>query len=152
MFLASLPLQIFLRERLAKSAKSMTAMDTKRNILVVDDNPDIITIVRNILEGRGYAVQSAVNGREVFTRLGEGRPDVIILDIMMPGMDGLEVLSKLREDPETATIPVILLTAKSQYEDILEGYRLGTDYYITKPFTSTQIINGINLVLSNGVV
>lgn len=125
-------------------------MDTKRTILVVDDNPDIISILRNILEGRGYAIQSASNGGDVFVRLEEQRPDVIILDIMMPGMDGLQVLSRIRGNPETAAIPVILLTAKSQYEDILEGYKMGTDYYITKPFTSTQIINGINLVLGNG--
>jgi DNA-binding response OmpR family regulator len=77
-------------------------------------------------------------------------PDLIILDIMMPEMDGLEVLSRLKAMSETAKIPVILLTAKVQYEDVLGGYKLGADYYITKPFTSTQLVNGINLLLGEG--
>jgi len=78
------------------------------------------------------------------------KPDLIILDIMMPEMDGLEVLSRLKAVSDTATIPVILLTAKVQYEDVLGGYKLGADYYITKPFTSTQLVNGINLLLGEG--
>jgi len=122
-------------------------MDNKRTIMVVDDNPDIVTIVKTILEVKGYGVQSAFSGQEVFTLLSEQKPDLIILDIMMPQMDGLEVLTRLKEDSGTATIPVILLTAKVQYEDVLGGYKMGADYYITKPFTSTQLINGINLLL-----
>jgi len=115
--------------------------------MVVDDNPDIVTIVKTILEVKGYGVQSAFSGQEVFNLLSEQKPDLIILDIMMPQMDGLEVLTRLKEDSGTATIPVILLTAKVQYEDVLGGYKMGADYYITKPFTSTQLINGINLLL-----
>ncbi len=69
---------------------------------------------------------------------------------MMPQMDGLEVLTRLKGEPSTATIPVILLTAKVQYEDVLGGYKMGADYYITKPFTSTQLLNGINLLLGDG--
>ena len=122
---------------------------SKKSILVVDDNPDIVTIVKTILEGKGFGVQSAINGSEAFSQLGEQKPDLIILDVMMPQMDGLEVLRKLRETPDYLSIPVILLTAKVQYEDVLKGYKLGADYYITKPFTSSQLINGINFMLSN---
>lgn len=122
-------------------------MDEKKTIMVVDDNPDIVTIVKTILEGRGYMVQCAYSGLEVFNLLDEQKPDLIVLDIMLPQMDGLEVLTKLKGVSETASIPVILLTAKVQYEDVLGGYKLGADYYITKPFTSTQLINGINLLL-----
>ena len=126
-------------------------MDTKKTIMVVDDNPDIITIVRTILEGKGYNVMSAYSGPELLTRLlEEQKPDLIVLDIMMPQMDGLEVLTRLKGAPDTASIPVILLTAKVQYEDVLGGYKLGADYYITKPFTSTQLLNGINLLLGEG--
>lgn len=125
-------------------------MDNKKTIMVVDDNPDIVTIVKTILEGKGYGVQSAYSGQEVFNLLEEQKPDLIILDIMMPQMDGLEVLTRLKGDTGTATIPVILLTAKVQYEDVLGGYKMGADYYITKPFTSTQLINGINLLLGEG--
>ncbi len=118
--------------------------------MVVDDNPDIITIVRTILEGKGYNVLSAYSGEELFTQLERQKPDLIVLDIMMPQMDGLEVLTKLKGAPDTSSIPVILLTAKVQYEDVLGGYKLGADYYITKPFTSTQLVNGINLLLGEG--
>jgi len=126
------------------------SMDTKKTIMVVDDNPDIITIVKTILEGRGYTVFSACSGPELLNMLPNQKPDLIILDIMMPEMDGLEVLTRLKGKTETATIPVILLTAKVQYEDVLGGYKLGADYYITKPFTSTQLVNGINLLLGEG--
>jgi two-component system alkaline phosphatase synthesis response regulator PhoP len=122
-------------------------MDTQRTIMVVDDNPDIITIVKTILEGKGYNVLSASSGQELLSLLDNQKPDLIILDIMMPEMDGLEVLGRLKGVTETASIPVILLTAKVQYEDVLGGYKLGADYYITKPFTSTQLVNGINLLL-----
>jgi len=120
--------------------------------MVVDDNPDIITIVRTILEGKGYNVMSAYSGAELLSTLDKEpqKPDLVVLDIMMPQMDGLEVLTRLKAAPETASIPVILLTAKVQYEDVLGGYKLGADYYITKPFTSTQLINGINLLLGEG--
>ncbi|HTM07252.1 MAG TPA: response regulator [Verrucomicrobiae bacterium] len=125
-------------------------MDTKKTIMVVDDNPDIITIVRTILEGKGYKVMSAYSGAELLSSLEKDKPDLVVLDIMMPQMDGLEVLTRLKAAPDTASIPVILLTAKVQYEDVLGGYKLGADYYITKPFTSTQLINGINLLLGEG--
>lgn len=121
-----------------------------KTIIVVDDNPDIVNIVKTILEGKGYNVMSAFSGPELFERLKEKKPDLIILDIMMPEMDGLEVLTRLKGAADTASIPVILLTAKVQYEDVLGGYKLGADYYITKPFTSTQLTNGINLLLGEG--
>jgi len=122
-------------------------MDNKKTIMVIDDNPDIITIVKTILEGKGYNVHSAFSGVELLNLLKDQKPDLIILDIMMPEMDGLEVLTRLKGVTDTATIPIILLTAKVQYEDVLGGYKLGADYYITKPFTSTQLVNGINLLL-----
>lgn len=125
-------------------------METKKTILVVDDDPDVVTIVRGILNGGEYDVQSVHSGQEVFTRLGEERPDLIILDIKMPEMDGFEVLKRLKAIPETSSIPVILLTGRGQYRDVLEGYQLGTDYYMNKPFTSAQLINGVHLFLGDG--
>ncbi len=125
-------------------------MEKNKTVMVVDDNPDIVTIVKTILEGKGYVVQSAYSGQEVFNLLKEQKPDLIILDIMMPQMDGLEVLTRLKGEASTSTIPVILLTAQVQYEDVLGGYKMGADYYITKPFTSTQLLNGINLLLGEG--
>jgi CheY-like chemotaxis protein len=122
-------------------------MENNKTIMVVDDNPDIITIVRTILEGKGFNVLSASSGAECLEALKRQKPDLIVLDIMMPEMDGLEVLTRLKAMTEFSTVPVVLLTAKVQYEDVLGGYKLGADYYITKPFTSTQLINGINLLL-----
>jgi len=80
--------------------------------------------------------------------LEEEKPDLILLDIMMPQMNGLEALSLLKGDPSTASIPVILLTAKVHHEDVLRGYKLGTDHYIKKPFDSGQLITGINFLLN----
>jgi DNA-binding response OmpR family regulator len=123
-------------------------MDVKRTIAVVDDNPDIMKILKAVLENKGFSVLCASSGEEMFDLLEEHRPDLIILDIMMPKMDGMEVLTRLRQNPETSSIRVILMTAKNKYEDVLNGYGLGTDYYLTKPFTSSQLLNGINLVLN----
>jgi len=116
--------------------------------MVVDDNPDAVTQVKTILEREGFGVQTAYNGLEVFSRLEEQKPDLIILDVMLPQMDGLEVLERLKGTAKTSSIPVILLTAKVQYEDVLGGYKLGANYYMTKPFNSSQLINGINFILS----
>lgn len=124
-------------------------MEQKKTILVADDNPDVVTIIKEILNSEKYEVQCACNGEEVLSRLEGQKPDLIILDIMMPQMDGLEVLTRLKGAHETSSIPVILLTAKGQYRDVLLGYQLGTDYYLSKPFTGTQLINGVNLVLGN---
>ncbi len=121
---------------------------SKGTILVVDDNSDIVAITKTILEKEGYVVQTADNGLEVFSRLEEQKPDLIILDVMMPQMDGLEVLRKLKETPDYLSIPVILLTAKVQHEDVLKGYKLGADYYLTKPFNSSQLIIGVNFTLN----
>ncbi len=121
---------------------------SKGTILVADNDRDIVTLVKTLLEGEGYGVQTAYDGLELFSRLEEQKPDLIILDIMMPQMDGLAVLMRLKGTAETSSIPVIMLTAKAQYKDMIKGYELGADYYITKPFTSTLLIKGINLVFS----
>lgn len=115
--------------------------------MVVDDNADIIAIVKTILEASGHAVITAGNGEELLNRLQEVQPHLILLDIMMPVMDGLQALKQLKGNPETSSIPVILLTAKVQYEDVLTGYKHGAGYYLTKPFGAGQLLNAVNLVL-----
>jgi CheY-like chemotaxis protein len=121
---------------------------SKMSIMVVDDNPDLVEIIRMMLETSGFIVTCAYSGKDLFAGLEEQKPDLIILDIMMPQMDGLEVLTRLKEDQSTATIPVILLTAKVDYKDVLEGYQMGTNYYITKPFTKDQLLEGIDYASS----
>jgi two-component system alkaline phosphatase synthesis response regulator PhoP len=115
---------------------------------MVDDDPEIVTLVRIILEQEGFNVRCANSGQQLFAGLEKEKPDLIILDVMMPEMDGLEVLRRLKAAPETSTIPVILLTVLDQYENLLAGYNTGADYYMTKPFTRTQLITGINHFLS----
>ena len=116
-------------------------------VLVVDDNPDSIRIVETILKNNGYQVRSALSGTQALREIQSELPSVILLDVMMPEMSGIEVLEKLRTDPRNSRIPVIFLTAKAQDEDVISGYQYGADYYITKPFTSKQLLYGIRLVL-----
>ncbi len=120
---------------------------SNRTIMVVDQYSVIVAIIKTILKIKGYVLQFAYSGQEAFNLLGKQKPDLIILDILMPKIDGLEVLTRLKEDPDTASIPVILLTSKVEYKDVLEGYQMGADFYITKPFTEGQLLEGINLVL-----
>lgn len=122
---------------------------TRKTVLVVDDDPDIVDIVKKMLEGEGYDVLCAYDGLEVFTRLEERIPDVFIIDRIMPGMNGLEVISRLKESPKTSSLPVIMLTSMGKFDDVTEGYQRGSDCYITKPFTKNQIVNGINLALAS---
>ena len=121
---------------------------SKGTILVVDDDPDIVAIAKIILEGEGYGVQTANNGLDVFSRLKEKRPDLIILDVMMPQMDGLEVLKRLRGTAETSSIPVIMLTALIRQEDMQRGYKQGADYYIPKPIMRAHLINVTNFLIN----
>ena len=119
----------------------------KRKVLVVDDNVDSITILRSILETNGFAVRTAQSGRDALDLLAQEVPDVILLDVMMPEMSGLEVLERIKSNHATSRLPVILVTAKMQDEDVLTGYQFGADYYITKPCTAKQLLYGIGLVL-----
>jgi len=120
---------------------------SNRTIMVVDDHPDLVEILRITLESNGFNVRCAYSGQELLAALEKEKPDLILLDIMMPRMDGLEVLYRLRENSDTASIPVIFLTAKVLDEDIQRGYKMGAKYYITKPFIPTQVLEGVNLVL-----
>jgi two-component system sensor histidine kinase/response regulator len=118
-------------------------------VLLVDDNDDNLRIMREILVHRGYDVRVARDGQSALKLIDEQRPDVVLLDVMMPEMDGIEVLERLKTSPQNAAIPVILVTAKAQDEDLLAGYKFGADYYITKPFTAKQLLYGIGLVLGS---
>jgi len=116
-------------------------------VLIVDDSGDNVEMVSLLLKKRGFDVSSAPDGPKALEALEAARPDVILLDVMMPSMSGMEVLDRIRANPQHANIPVILVTAKTGDEDVLEGYKFGADYYITKPFTARQLLYGIGLVL-----
>ncbi len=131
-----------------KSMADSKSPARKRTIMVVDDSLDLVETVRITLESKGFAVRCAYDGPQVFDVLRKQWPDLILLDIMMPMMDGFEVLTRLKCNPATTSIPVILLTAKRQPEDVIGGYRRGADFYITKPFDNTQLLQEVNSILS----
>jgi CheY-like chemotaxis protein len=116
-------------------------------VLVVDDNDDSVRIVQAIVLSAGFEVTIARNGREALDAVARSIPELIVMDVMMPEMDGLEALNTLRSSPRTSRIPVILITAKTQDSDVISGYQGGADYYMTKPFTAKQLLLGIRLVL-----
>lgn len=103
-------------------------------VLVVDDTPDIATLMAKAIEDEGYDVLVAADGRHALQAAKANPPDVILLDIMMPRMSGLEVLRCLKEDPALRAIPVILVTAKSEDRDVIVGLNAGAHDYVTKPF------------------
>ena len=109
-------------------------------ILVVDDEPPIVRLMEFILARQGHEMLVAVNGEEALAKVREHRPDLVLLDIMMPRIDGYEVARSLRADPSLAEMPIIMLSAKAQGEDIQKGMDVGVDEYITKPFSPEYLV------------
>jgi len=120
------------------------AVSERRRILVVDDEPHLVKAVRLYLEMHGYEVLGATSGEEALEALREHLPDLIILDVMMPGMDGFETLEAIRE---VSAVPVIMLTAKGEEEHKVRGLSLGADDYVTKPFSQRELLARVQSVL-----
>ena len=119
-------------------------MDPRGSILVVDDEPTITDVVSRYLERAGYSTRIAGDGADALRIAGESRPDLVVLDLMMPGMDGLEVMRRLREHER---VSVILLTAKGEHTDRIIGLRLGADDYVVKPFSPAELVARVDAVL-----
>ncbi|GAB4523253.1 MAG: response regulator [Anaerolineales bacterium] len=117
-------------------------------ILVVDDDVDTLRLVGLMLERNGYEIVAANSGRQALLAAVRDQPDLIILDVMMPDMDGYEVTRKLRNDPKTLTIPIIMFTAKSQIDDKVTGFEAGADDYLTKPTQPRELLAHIKAVLA----
>jgi two-component system, LuxR family, sensor kinase FixL len=107
--------------------------DREQRILVVDDDPNSLDIVCTFLESRGYDVATAINGEDALAQLDRVRPALILLDVMMPGMDGWEVARVVKNHPQFGDVRVVMLTARSDFADKHEGLRAGADDYIVKP-------------------
>lgn len=118
-----------------------------KKILIVEDSEDILETTSEILELKGYAVKTAINGLKGLESAKKSPPDLIISDIMMPKMDGYEMLEALRSDAKTAMIPFIFLTARAQKTDILRGAVSGADRYLTKPFTMAELLKTIKEIM-----
>ena len=112
----------------------------KTKILVVDDEPDALELIEVNLKGAGFDVLSAANGRQALEKARAMLPALVLLDVMLPEVDGLEVCKNLRRDPKTAFIPIIMLTARAAEIDRVLGLELGADDYITKPFSPRELV------------
>lgn len=117
-------------------------------ILIVDDDPVILRLLQINFRLEGYNVDAASRGDEALRRAREAMPDVVVLDIMMPGVDGFDVLRQLKEDPTSRDVPVILLSARAQDEDRRRGYALGVEEYVTKPFDPAHLVEMVRRVLA----
>jgi EAL domain-containing protein (putative c-di-GMP-specific phosphodiesterase class I)/DNA-binding response OmpR family regulator len=116
-------------------------------ILIVDDDEDVLLIVQTILDNAGYSAILARNGREGVEKAIESKPDLILLDVMMPELSGWEVCTTLKSAPETRPIPIVMLTVKSEIRDLITGMQVGADDYITKPFTRKKLLSTVRRLL-----
>ncbi len=122
-------------------------MDRSRQILVVDDEPDLVDLVRLNLERAGYEVLDASNGREALGIAREHLPDLAIVDVMMPEMDGIELVRRLRGDPRLGTMPILVLTARTGEHDELRALTVGADDYVSKPFSMKVLLARVESLL-----
>ena len=119
----------------------------REKILIVDDEEDVLELVRYNLDKNGYKVETAVTGEEALSKARAKLPDLVILDLMLPGIDGLGVCKKLKSEAKTDQIPIIMLSAKGEEADIVTGLELGADDYVTKPFSPKVLIARVRRIL-----
>ena len=120
-----------------------------RKILAVDDEINIVRLVQVNLERAGYTVVTANDGKEALQKVQDENPDLVVLDVMMPYMDGFEVLQAMRRNPATRDIPVIMLTAKAQDADVFKGWQSGVDCYLTKPFNPMELLSFVKRIFAS---
>ena len=120
-----------------------------KKILAVDDEKHIVRLVQVNLERAGYQVATAFDGVDALEKVKSEHPDMIVCDVMMPRMDGFEVLRHLKADPGTRDIPVIMLTAKAQDADVLKGWTSGVDCYLTKPFNPMELLSFVKRIFKS---
>jgi DNA-binding response OmpR family regulator len=117
-------------------------------VLVVDDDPVILQLLRVNFEMEGFAVITAADGEQGVERARADHPDIVVSDVMMPRMSGTELVAKLRADPATEALPILLLTAKAQQTDIGAGLDVGADDYVTKPFDPLDLVDRVNRLIA----
>jgi len=120
----------------------------KKKILIVEDEESLLKLESILLISKGFEVKGVSNGRAALESVAEEIPDLILLDIMLPEIDGFEVCRRIKSEPSTRNIPVIMLTAKKSREDMVRGEKVGADWYITKPFKSAMVIETIQRFLA----
>jgi len=118
-----------------------------QRVLIVDDHPPTVRLIQNALEQEGFSVIAAANGAECLIAVHQDNPDIVILDVIMPVMDGLQTLRVLRENEATKTLPVIVLSVRDSDQDVLDGWRIGADLYLTKPFKLDDLLAAVKRIL-----
>jgi CheY-like chemotaxis protein len=121
----------------------------KKNILIVDDEPGTLRLVSTEVKAAGYHVQTALSGKECLERVKKNRTDLILLDLLMPGMDGYDVVDVIKKDKDTQEIPIIILTAKDSENDHLESIKAGALYFISKPYSPSDLLVKIKVALES---
>lgn len=116
-------------------------------VLVIDDEPEITEIVETFLSEHGFQVLTENSSNQAITKARNFRPDVILLDIMMPGVDGYDICQSLKNDPEFASVPIIFLTGKDRSDDMGRSFKSGGDMFIKKPFSCERLLEIVNIVL-----
>ena len=129
------------------AAGSISCLPMATRILVVDDEPDLLELVRFHLSQAGFEVETAETGEEGIARAQRNRPDLAVLDVMLPDLAGTEVCRRMRADPELAGLPILMLTAKSEEVDRIVGFELGVDDYVTKPFSPRELTLRVQAIL-----
>lgn len=124
----------------------------KQHIVIIEDEPDILEVLAYSLGREGFEVHSAMDGSEGLALVRRQQPDLVLLDLMLPGMDGVELCAAIRRDPATTRIPVIMVTAKGEESDIVLGLGVGADDYITKPFSPRELVARVKAALRRGVL
>lgn len=120
----------------------------QKRILIVEDEESLLKLESILLTTKGFVVQGVANGIAAMESISDHPPDLVLLDVMLPGLDGFEVCRQIKGNPETRHIPVILLTAKKSPEDLARGKEVGADQYITKPFKSSMVVAAIEELLA----
>ncbi len=119
---------------------------SRKKILIADDEPHILDLMKMVLEEK-HDVITARDGRETLEMLEHTKPDLILLDVMMPFVNGFEICEKLKKDPRQRKIKIAMVSAKTQERDIMEGLKLGADYYLTKPFDPMKLLQKVDEML-----
>ena len=119
-----------------------------KKVLIVDDEPNIVLSVEFLMQREGHEVVTAGDGQEAMDVLAAARPDLMILDVMMPRKNGFEVCAEVRTDPEMSGMPILMLTAKGREAEMKKGLSLGADAYITKPFSTHDLVTKVNELLN----
>ena len=129
------------KEKINDAVQDLTSIHIEKSkILIVDDFPANLDLLRQTLESKAYNISVALSGEVALSIVRRAVPDLVLLDVMMPGMDGFETCRRLKANPTTADIPVIFLTAKDEPDSVLEGFRAGGIDYITKPFQNEEVL------------